>query len=299
MDSIFEKPLRKVRAVKVGLINNSKYVNKFDALSLSTVDLEEGGEDSASSFPQVVMPKMTGLCQLTDALHDILNEAYIEQQTITPLIHNKLKECENIAEMIGRNIDVDSAASQDKQKTLEMTAKSQLQDLHGRISNMVDIKLSMTEMIKIIKDCYFKALTQIAQESNVLSTVPRARLVVLPTFDTLLTDRFFNIQDESASLRTLAVLWARVFLKGESTSDVLMAEKHLSTLHVQSSTSALVAAEGLFYIKVGAIAILLLWSFSECLYNEARGQAIWHVSRGYEGVTNCLFCFFYMPHAPC
>jgi len=58
--------------IETALIDRGEYVERFDALSLSTVDIEDSNSTQLT---------LAGFNKLVSALTTILNEAYIDQQT--------------------------------------------------------------------------------------------------------------------------------------------------------------------------------------------------------------------------
>jgi len=58
--------------IETSLIDRGEYVERFDALSLSTVDIEDSNNTTLT---------LAGFNKLVSALTTLLNEAYIDQQT--------------------------------------------------------------------------------------------------------------------------------------------------------------------------------------------------------------------------
>ena len=66
--------ITRFKDIEISLIDRGEYVERFDALSLSTVDVEDNNNSSNTL-------SLAGLTRLVSALTSLLNEAYIDQQT--------------------------------------------------------------------------------------------------------------------------------------------------------------------------------------------------------------------------
>lgn len=72
--------ITRFKDIEISLIDRGEYVERFDALSLSTVDIEDNNHTLS----------LAGLNRLVSALTSLLNEAYIDQQT-----GNHISYCHN------------------------------------------------------------------------------------------------------------------------------------------------------------------------------------------------------------
>ena len=65
----------RLKNIERSLIDRGEYVERFDALSLSTVDIDNNDSSSNSSV------SLTGLSKLIAEITTVLHEAYVDQQT--------------------------------------------------------------------------------------------------------------------------------------------------------------------------------------------------------------------------
>jgi hypothetical protein len=195
INNIFEKPLRKLQATRTSLLTQGKFIGKYDALLLATITVD--GSDKIS------IPFLAGLNQLCSGLNDILNEAYIEQQTVSVPLTKDLSYCQNIfQDMRSVNsslnisvIDNDSRhTASHKLKDLKSSLRLEIVALYSKVSKIADIKLKVMEVLKQLKSFYLEAIMEIAEESNILHYHVRASLVTESAFDALFIHKFFNTQ---------------------------------------------------------------------------------------------------------
>ena len=89
--------IAKLRGVEASLLKRGEYVERFDALSLSTVaspeELEASPGNAAILAAASSHPQMVGLGKLVSALSLVLNEANVDQQSHLLSLKNELEQC--------------------------------------------------------------------------------------------------------------------------------------------------------------------------------------------------------------
>ena len=73
----------RLKSIEQSLMDTGEFVERFDALSLSTVDIDTIGSanNSNSSGGSTSTLSLNGLTKLVTELTTVLHEAYIDQQT--------------------------------------------------------------------------------------------------------------------------------------------------------------------------------------------------------------------------
>jgi hypothetical protein len=311
VDDMFENPQRKLKVLSRAVFaENDKYVDKFEALSVASVDI---GDTEAGV--QDICPEMRKLKALATELANILNEAYIEQQALLCNTFTEVQQCKNGWEALAA---VRSRAAGDKQdiRSLENQLKHQLRHLYDQVSLVVDAKATILLSVQRVCDSYVSSTTVIGNANGVLHAGTKVTFVTSPHFKPLLNNRFFVTQE--VTLRNPLVVFGGGLqyyhlFTGRGNSDhspKYMGRSH-SAVHKSYTTSRAAALDegntfgsvglriGLyrtyslslqhfnnqsagtqwsFSVKIGSIAVLLLWALSECINNELSEEDIWNVS---------------------
>ena len=91
---MWDDTTNKLNDIEKGLVNDGMFIEDFDALSLSAVDLD--GNTTSSMFTQTTT-SLNGLSKLVDAISSILHEAYIQQQGAVIIIKSKMEICQRLS----------------------------------------------------------------------------------------------------------------------------------------------------------------------------------------------------------
>lgn len=318
---MLEKTQRKLLNIRQSLLVGEKYVSKFDALSISIIEIDEQNHYSTE------LPRMEGMRSLANDINNVLNEAYIEQQQPLSELRLSLSECKKISEEVladmkhgnsndHSSIDPEQFLDTMKQtsssftlsKTLDKQLRPKLIEIYETVSSVIDAKFSMLEQVQDITDYYVRTVVAVAAGSSVLRAEDKVNYITRPHFSPLLTHRLFNSAEVSSCvlcivqlssiwfqeqelLSTVRHIWSVLVLGGDELSE--LAERQLaknvrnlfqfinisSSYFVQYFTKFSKNADWWQYIKIGVIAVLLMWSISECFNNERKGAQIWDVSR--------------------
>ena len=98
---MWDDTIRKLRRIEDNLLKNDQYVESYDALLLSSVEIE-GDRSTATSaqFLSQVTPttKLNGLTRLVSDLASVLHEAYIEQQSEMMVLAAELERAKHFSE---------------------------------------------------------------------------------------------------------------------------------------------------------------------------------------------------------
>lgn len=290
---MFEKIAAQLSYLEKSL-SNEKYLSKFDALSLSKIEnTKKAGADD--------IPKLLGLERLVKELSHILNEGHIEFQTLLPRIKEDLQKCKSLSREIVHYLRPFDEQHEDNQllllgvdeltlenikqmehklnsmelnhhgKTLDMQLRPRLHSLYNEISKLIEVKLEMLLSLQNLVDSYSQRVVTMASENGVLSAVEKTHMVLATTLNPLLKDRFFSTTEENVILQELQSVWAYMVLGSTEHKDLASAQLSKSFFE----NHLVIGQERVQHIKLGAIVILLLWAFSECLYNERHSRTIW------------------------
>jgi len=256
---MFENVQRKLKNLETSVLAESdKYVDKFEALSISSVDIDE------QQNPPSSLPDLRRLKLLSTDLNYVLTEAYIEQQSLLSNTRTELSDCSSTWNSMKTN-------KESEIKFMESQLKHQLKHLYDQIVLMIDFKATTLQSVQKIFDSYSKYLISTGQANGVLQASKKVSIVTTPYFLPLLGNRFFLTEEEESILATVRSIWAGAFLK--STSHTLLAERQLSTKHFNRHAQS---TQWRFHIKLGCTAVLLLWAFSECINNEISERDVWN-----------------------
>lgn len=191
---MFGNTLRKLKIIETAVVAESgKYVDKFEALGIAALDLEE-----KNKFPTGSAPELKKLKCLAADLNEVLNEGYIDQQAKLIELKRDIAECaKSLDDSIesgkpplsseGTNLD----GSPQSVKSLEVRVKHQLHYAYDQIHEIVDFKTSTLQLLHRVFGCYVKSVIAIGDESGVLYTSKKVDIITSPYFQPLRQNRFF------------------------------------------------------------------------------------------------------------
>eukprot|EP00981_Chlorochromonas_danica_P012825 scaffold5444_cov181-Ochromonas_danica.AAC.6 len=282
---------QEINNLHCNVVIHGKFLNKFDAMSLSSLDLDE-----STGAIQGQLPKLEGLNNLYKELNDILNKGFIRQQqflaTVKELLcrgqtlahalhlpsHKKEKEEviggwsqeeEEVDDLLTFESPDPESASYQKQELRVL-----LRDLYMALTSFSETKLAFLRCTQEIIHCYEETIVGLAEENGVLQVAVKYRLATSTIMTALLEHKFFMTQEEDKMLERVRRLWGRLALGG-NTSQVLT-EKDLARVARDSQWSKSKSLAG----QVGAALVLMLWATSECLYNESASYPVWNFMWG-------------------
>lgn len=207
-----EPAIRKLRQLHQAVIHHDKYLDRFDALSLASVDLVLRNES---------LVEMKSLQKLGKEVSDILNEVYIAQQSYLASMRRDLDICsENLRRIHRHNVhgvinesdavDPESIVDEDQLASRKMLTNSraleatllandmqnQLKQLYESIVESMDSKVFMLRLIREVLEFYHDSMVDIASRSGVLQADKKASLVITPRFEPILRHKIFIVVAE-------------------------------------------------------------------------------------------------------
>ena len=182
---MFENVQRKLKNLETSVLAESdKYVDKFEALSISSVDIDE------QQNPPSSLPDLRRLKLLSTDLNYVLTEAYIEQQSLLSNTRTELSDCNSTWNSMKTN-------KESEIKFVESQLKHQLKHLYDQIVLMIDFKATTLQSVQKIFDSYSKYLISTGQANGVLQASKKVSIVTTPYFLPLLGNRFFLTEEVS------------------------------------------------------------------------------------------------------
>lgn len=300
---------QKLKVIEENLIENGKYVNNFDSMSLASLELSDSDEITESSISTI---RLNGLVELERDISAVLNEAYIAQQNSLIKLNSEIVQCHSYSDQgslydTSKNDDgiravaasssrsssfshqlietesyddklgrlkkesfthLNKDEKQMKNNMLERQLRRSVKEIHGNLITILDTKLEAYEIVSVCMEYYLSMTVKIASDNKVSHSLARAKRLVQPQLNLLLSHRFLDTREINESLLSLRQFWAEAYFH----KDLLLAERslQLKKLSVDPSSSY-----GMMRLKMGAVLTLLLWSFSECFNNEQEGKEIW------------------------
>lgn len=267
-----------------------EYVTKFDALSLSGVDLESSpAEDGAT--PRTT-PSMPGLMKLTEEIEKRLITEGINEQGLLMRINNELMECERAVQQnavykfmhsADKPASVDWASlpqaendilSEEEQQVQLDWIKGRLQDLHAEIMNQLGAKCYVYKKVHGLYETYLKMIVEIAAQTGVRHPSTRAKIMVDAEMNKMLSNKFLatNVL-KVAKQKTVQLLTDLIFYGSEG---IEYAEHQLnfkSVLQLNERKTNFLDFGVSF--RVGCVFMLLLWAVFEVVANELNGKETW------------------------
>jgi len=187
-------------------------------------------------------------------------------------------------------INSSSSSSHNQRRRAELASRQLqkwLQEVHDGASAAMDAKLNFIESISTCIDMYTRLLMTIIESkgdtAGVLSldvsssssssssgssnsSALRVAKIARSRIEALLSHRFLDEREAMEMQSAAKTLWASAFLHRREA----LADRKLIVNSFPGRNAA-----GM-YMRMGAGATLLLWSFSECFNNEQIGREIWH-----------------------
>lgn len=192
-----------------------KYVEKFDALSLSTLDIKE-----CIIFDKN-LPEFKGLQKLNKDITDILNEGYIAQQSFLSKSRNDLENCKIIRSNIMKldekdKIQIfDSNTIAENQNPLDyylahQEFKASALKLYENINQNINAKLNSLISIKKVIFLYKSAIIEIATANNVSNAEMKLNFLISKKFDPIFQHRLFYILEDKEIIQEIESLWGEL-----------------------------------------------------------------------------------------
>eukprot|EP01038_Epipyxis_sp_PR26KG_P017381 gene17381-24012_t len=306
---VFHRSFQKLLVIRYNL--SEKYLTLFDALSISSVDLDD---IVGSSIPQMI--------HLRNLYHDIknvLNEAYIEQQSIFHNIQTQIERFTN-ASLINHKID-NKEQSKTTQKLpnidnfheyvgiVHQLAQSNIfdqigkditdevpsmisfnfQSLYNELVMIMNRKIEFFHIIRDIYDSYQNSINELAKSNNIRNFESRSHILIRPYRTYTLNDRFFITEVEKSLISNIVSFGIKCHfsfsnydhVKYNNNSSISidndykqLAENYLNNNYYQSISNNN-SQNWEISFKCGVIFMLLFWSLSECWHNEQR-NIIWN-----------------------
>ena len=178
------------------------YVDKFDALSLSAIEIDDIQDVPAAIPPELVVG---GLRRLTDDVIKILTAESIAEQSALTRISSELLHCDNEAQRIVVDDYVnksetwfsvaEAGGAQDKLKELNRdrsTLRNMLQDIHDEVTAIVYKKIYAYDKVHEIYEYYLISLAELATSVGIRYPSKRSNLVVAQQLNIVERNRFFS-----------------------------------------------------------------------------------------------------------
>lgn len=200
--------VRKIEQLRQSVVFHGKYIEKFDALSLSSLDVDDRGRVSGT------VAEMPGLSKLIKELNIILNEGHIVRQEHVSNIRKDLKRCIKIQYTLLQHNNISTNSSSTKLESfdeedgimshsdqpieislLEQELKNQLKIVYESISDTIEEKLLIIRLIKDILNTYEANIITIGSESGVLNATKKAKWVMLDRTANIYRHNIFFVEE--------------------------------------------------------------------------------------------------------
>ena len=185
------------------MLQHGHYVERMDALSLSTIDIAEERQSRGFPIPSAPSSSQSGLNRLVSTLTSILSETNIEEQSHFLRLKSDFGKCKTLHDnsslenqsTSNQNLLEDlmhprSKAAAEQSKIVSKQLHRWLQDLHDSTLSVLDTKLRANEVIHSTLESYTRYLAVIAEEAGVSKAFIRAKSIVKPQQRMLLSHRF-------------------------------------------------------------------------------------------------------------
>jgi hypothetical protein len=194
---------QKLRTLESAVLQHGHYVERLDALSLSTIDIADEKQSRGFPIPSAPSSSQSGLRRLVSTLTAILAEANIEEQSHFLRLKSDFGKCKTLHN--NSSLENESSSSQnlledlihprskavaEQSKIVSKQLHRWLQDLHDSAISILDTKLRANEVIHATLESYTRYLAVIAEEAGVSKAVIRANSIVKPQQRVLLSHRF-------------------------------------------------------------------------------------------------------------
>lgn len=215
-----ESAVRKLKQCHQSVVYHDKYVDKFDAISLASIDADK------PSPQQIENIEFKSLQRLSKEVIDILNEAAISLQSNIISTEKTVRLCSVSLDKVKNsnvnqtqalrepdllfsdenNAEEDSTAikkrSRSDSASLEETLlagdlQQQLRQSHEDISEIIEAKVLSLRLVHEIIEHYHQSIVDLAQSNGVLHADERANLVIPPRVAPLLNNALFSVAEVS------------------------------------------------------------------------------------------------------
>ena len=212
----------KLRIVEDNVLRRGIYVDKFDAMSLASVETTSRSDDTNALHSFTPVTQLKGLTDLVADLSTLLHEAYIKQQTEIMSLQSGIKRYQSglytndssegdhhgksrddglngpfnqLSEMgsacFDASISPNSVPSSSSSESAIRLFRLSIQDFHNRLIDILDAKLIAREVLVSSIETYRSYIVKIAKENGVLDPSQRASFLIQPQLETLLAHKFF------------------------------------------------------------------------------------------------------------
>lgn len=212
----------KFRVIEDNVLHRGVYVDKFDAMSLASVETAIRSDDVNISHSFTPVTQLKGLTALVTDLSIILHEAYIKQQAEVMNLQSGIKKYQSglyfndssgsnhqgdlrtdepdlsfnqLSEMrsayFDPSIPLNSVPSSSSSESALRHFRLSLQELHNQFVDIIDAKLIAREVVISSIETYRSYMVKIAKENGVLDPFQRATVLIHPQLQALLAHKFF------------------------------------------------------------------------------------------------------------
>lgn len=232
---------QEINNLHCNVIIHGKFLNKFDAMSLSSLDLDE-----STGTVQGQLPKLEGLNNLYKELNDILNKGFIRQQQFLSTVKELLSRGQTLAntlhlppshkrevrvggsheEEVDDLITFESSPDAESASYQKQELRVLLRDLYMALTSFSETKLAFLRCTQEIIHCYEETIVGLAEANGVLQVATKYQLATSTIMTALLEHKFFMTQEEDGMLERVRRLWGRLALGGNASQ--VLTEKDLA-----------------------------------------------------------------------
>lgn len=224
--------VKKFKTIEDNLSHNGKYIDKFDAMSLASVEIKDRSDETGLPHFFVPTTQLKGLTKLVADISAVLHEAYIEQQGALIVLKSGLYKGGNPSYPRDQKSMGTSVNSSKAGDTSESTSSSirysemessdwdpsntsgealsspdlktdadkrhfrlSMQEHHNSLVTILDAKLTANDVIISSMKTYLRCIVNLANENCVLDSVQRANCLVQPQLTALLTHKFLETKE--------------------------------------------------------------------------------------------------------
>jgi hypothetical protein len=224
--------VKKFKTIEDNLLHNGKYVDRFDAMSLASVEIKDRSDETGLPHFFVPTTQLKGLTKLLADITAVLHEAYIEQQGALIVLKSGLYKGGNPSyprdqKSVGTSIHNSKAGDKNESSSSsshfsEMEASDwdpnvtsgevpslpdllteadkrnfrlSMQEHHNSLITILDAKLIANDVIVSSMKTYLRCIVNLANENCVLDSMQRANSLVQPQLTALLSHKFLETKE--------------------------------------------------------------------------------------------------------
>lgn len=224
--------VKKFKTIEDNLSHNGKYVDRFDAMSLASVEIKDRSDETGLPHFFVPTTQLKGLTKLVADISAVLHEAYIEQQGAIIVLQSGLHKVGNLSyprdqKSLGTSIHNSKAGETNENVSpsshfSEMEASDwdpndtsgeapsspdlkteadkrhfrlSMQEHHNSLVTILDAKLIANDVIVSSMKTYLRCIVNLANENCVLDSVQRANCLIQPQLTALLAHKFLETRE--------------------------------------------------------------------------------------------------------